>query len=485
MRLEARHFSEKIYEVDISPSDLLNGAEIFIGRAPDCHIVLDDHQVSRHHASLALKEGKLWVRKLSSHGSLTANGADAQEVLLGEGGKFSIVDYTFSIAGLPQETASSPKVQDEIEQLPNDAIDEEVTAILNSVEEPLPEQFEEALDANQDESDLAEAESEEALDDEFDNGELNDEVGEDDGAPLSADGSDESFGEEESFASEEAFDEDGGFEDGEGFGADDGDGFGADEAGFGDEGFDDGAEESTKVFQSFASYYLEIDGEKAPFDKYKIDDHEVYIGRDPDKCQITLNDSEVSSTHAVIKKTMVNCFIEDLNSSNGTIFNGARVNKAELTNNDNFQIGSTIFTVKVVSDLLESEKDILMPVEDGQVVEVEEIVEEEVDYDELAPDGDEYAMEEVQEKSIIKRIMKDPKKRRIVIYGFVAVFVLWLFEQDGDSSKTPAAAAKGKAEQTREAEGDVAANPEPEKKVLSPDVLARLEENYALALAKY
>src|SRR5690606_15681225 len=99
-----------------------------------------------------------------------------------------------------------------------------------------------------------------------------------------------------------------------------------------------------------------------------------------DKCQIVLNDPEVSGVHAIIRKTLINCILEDQNSSNGTILNGERINKAELTNGDNFQIGSTIFSVQIKSDLLEAEQDILMPVEDNQEIEVEEVVEEEVDF---------------------------------------------------------------------------------------------------------
>ena len=184
---------------------------------------------------------------------------------------------------------------------------------------------------------------------------------------------------------------------------------------------------------------MEIDGEGAPFDKYKIEDKEVFIGRDPEKCQIVLNDPEVSSVHAAIKKSLINCELEDLNSSNGTVFNGSRINKTELNHNDNFQIGSTFFTVKIVSDLIESEKDILMPVEDGQEVEVEEIVEEEVDYGELTQEGDEFSMEEAQEKSVFKRIWKDPvKRKRLLMYGPVGVVVIMLMMPSEEPKPTVA-----------------------------------------------
>src|SRR5690606_36731794 len=146
------------------------------------------------------------------------------------------------------------------------------------------------------------------------------------------------------------------------------------------------------------------------------DSPEVFIGRDPKKCQIILNDPEVSTVHAVIKKNMVEMTIEDLNSSNGTILNGQRINKSVISSGDEFVIGSTSLTVKVSSDLLDAEEDRLMPVEDGQYIETEEIVEEEVSLDDV--DGEEgfHTDSAPQEKSFIKRIWKDPVKRKKLLY---------------------------------------------------------------------
>lgn len=113
-----------------------------------------------------------------------------------------------------------------------------------------------------------------------------------------------------------------------------------------------------------------------------MDSNEIFIGRDPKKCQIVLDDPEVSSVHAVIKKNAIDVTLEDLNSSNGTILNGERINKAHLSTGDEFVIGSTSFTLETKSDLLEAESDRLMPVEAGQTIETEEIEEEIVSMDE-------------------------------------------------------------------------------------------------------
>lgn len=500
MRLEVHQLSRKLYDVEFSSAEILNGSEIFIGRAQECHVVLDDQQVSRHHAILSYRDGKLFVKNISEFGGLSVNGNEVQEKFLDNGDKLAITDFNMIVDGVP-EAAGEPEGLGEddtaslagIGSLGEQTAIMDMPSIIGDIASSQESTVEDTLDALVAQEPPVEAPSEEATEilEAMENSE--DEFAQEDDSFSGDDYSElnmhmnseqnEEFGAQES-SEENSFDEDqGGFSDDSGFGEDaEDDPFG--DSGFSDDGFGGAGDEATQVFQSFASYSLELDGERAPFDKYQIEEKEVYIGRDPEKCQIVLNDPEVSSVHAVIKKTLVNCYIEDLGSSNGTVFNGERVNKAELGNNDNFQIGSTYFYVKIASELLESEKDILMPVEDGQEVEVEEIVEEEVDYDELDPEGDgDYSVESVQEKSLIKRILNDPKKKRIAILVLLIAFVLWLVEED----TTPAPEAKKKAAVAKEAgAGDQnGAKDEPEKKELSADVIASLEENYALALAKY
>ena len=92
---------------------------------------------------------------------------------------------------------------------------------------------------------------------------------------------------------------------------------------------------------------------------------------------------------------------------------------------DEFLIGSTTFTLEIKSDLLDAESDRLMPVESGQVIETEEFHEEEVDIEE-GGEGFELGNAEPQEKSIIKRILKDPQKRKKVLFGAVGLMLLWL-----------------------------------------------------------
>ncbi|MBI99925.1 MAG: hypothetical protein CME67_01745 [Halobacteriovoraceae bacterium] len=464
MKFEIFKDSGKISELEVPLYEMESGAEIYVGRSDDCHIILEDQQISRHHAMLFWSNDCLNIKKLSDLGSIYINGVEQKEVSIKQGDKVSILDYVILASDLPtngERIQDSPLI-DEPTAIMEGPILEPEPILEDNIPEPeeneeATEVFNEEIEASDDGSEADEGEFEEnedsAGDDEFAGG----------------------FEEENSFStdgangdeSEDEFNED------LGFGGDD-DGF-SDDSGFGG---DD--EDSTQVYQSFAKYYLIIDGEYAPFDKYQIEDSEIYIGRDPEKCQIVLNDPEVSGRHALIKKTLVNCTIEDLDSSNGTIFNGERINKSELGNNDNFQIGSTIFTVKISSDLIESEKDMLMPVDDNQEVEVEEVVEEEVDYNELdTAGGGDFSVEPSEEKSLFKRIWKDPKKRRIaIVVGLLLVILLLSEEESGKKPASKAKADKGKETKVEEKKAE-------QKKELPPEVIAKLEENYALALAKY
>lgn len=234
---------------------------------------------------------------------------------------------------------------------------------------------------------------------------------------------------------------------------------------------DDTNEDGTRVIQAFASIELILFGESAPYDRYRLEDGETFIGRDPKKCQIVLNDSEVSGVHAVIRKSNISCVLEDLNSSNGTLVNGERVNRVNLNNNDEFLIGGVSFTVKYRSEFLKQENQTLMPVETNETVEVEEVVEipaEEGDsFDAL---GGEVG-QAPQEKSIIKRIWKDDKQRKKLIYGIVIAGLAYTFlAPEGDDSEKKTQVVK--KEQPKKEVID------PNKKVLTPEQREQLSRYY-------
>jgi pSer/pThr/pTyr-binding forkhead associated (FHA) protein len=65
------------------------------------------------------------------------------------------------------------------------------------------------------------------------------------------------------------------------------------------------------------------------------------LGRDLG-CDICLDDSLVSSEHAVVVKSDSGYIIEDLNSRNGTYVNGDSVQRRELRNGERISIGNFI-----------------------------------------------------------------------------------------------------------------------------------------------
>lgn len=477
MKLGVSQFSQKIYDVEILQDDLINGSQIFIGRADDCHIILDDQQVSRHHAIFYLKDAKVFIKKTSDFGTLSVNGNEISEVEVKLGDRIIVTSYMLQILDLPEvdtitqipdEPIHEPEPIEEETQIFDDDIMEELTTAKD--EEPITEvrsEFEGHIESD-DETNDEENYSDSPLNNDYgDNGEeeasVNSDFSQEEEASFTE--GEEDFSEDDSFGDEAAFGEEDAFGDDGGFGEDDG-------------------HEATQVFQSFANYYLTLEGENVPFDRYTIETGENFIGRDPEKCKIILDDNEVSGVHALIKKSLINCILEDLNSSNGTILNGERINKAELSNGDVFTIGSTTFTVEISSDLLESERGILMPVEDNQEVEVIEEVEEEVDFDEMEGENDEFGVStEVEEKSIIKRLLKDKKKLYTVV-GVILALVLLLPDDKPKKNKLTkkqkeALIAKKKAAASKKN------NSKTVGKKLPPETLEKLEQNYALALAKY
>ncbi len=511
-----------IMQLDVSNADLTAGNDLYIGREDDCHIVLDSPQISRHHAIIKYENNKLNIESLSENSSLKVNGAQLVSSELLENSKIEIINYIISVSDLPkveqveedinlndplpenEELVPSPVIEEDIlessdgESLELDSSDDSALELDSAIDDNNPLEVEENFETESDNSSdspeggeldlqdegtsMAFGDSEGIGNDDFNNEQTeviseNDgglELGDIDGYQDDEENENDSFDSE--FESGEGdFASDNEFESNDEFGNDNfgDDGFGED-GGFGsDDGFSSGSDnEATQLVQTFAKYSLKLFGEYAPFDRYLINEAEVFIGRDPEKCQIVLEDPEVSKVHAVIKRTMLNYTLEDLDSSNGIILNGERINRAEISNGDEFLIGDTTFTVTISSDIIEAEKDILMPVEDNQEVEIEEIVEEEVGYDEFQE-----GQEEEQEKSVIKRILKDPKKKKIL---YIVVFlVLGVILLDEDKPKLE---DDGKKETDKK---EIVKKEAVKKAKFSEETIEQLEANYSLAVASF
>lgn len=403
MKLIVLKNNQPINEVVLDFIDSYGSYEIFVGRSDDCHVIIDDPLISRHHFVLKNEGDKWFCEKLSDLGVLIINGSlvSKHQVFGGEEIKFG--PYTLYVMDLPKMAGkATPAPASIFPTQPlqmNDIPDSDIPTGIEDLHETT-----EILPQN-------------------DNAPLEDNLGEvsdDSFSDLDSNFGDESNElvpvEENASSEESAFNQD---EYSDSFGDNAVEAYGDDEGAF------EERDEGTRFLKAFVHYQLVIFGEYAPYDRYLIDSDEVYIGRDHNKCQIILNDPEVSSVHAVVRKKGNEISVEDLNSSNGTLLHGERINKANLMTGDEFLIGSTTFTLEIKSDLLEAESDRLMPVESGQVIETEEFHEEEVDIEE-GGEGFELGNAEPQEKSIIKRILKDPQKRKKVLFGAVGLMLLWL-----------------------------------------------------------
>ena len=71
---------------------------------------------------------------------------------------------------------------------------------------------------------------------------------------------------------------------------------------------------------------------------FPLERPQTTVGRTPD-CDIFLDDVTVSRRHAIVAKGADTFTIEDLGSLNGTFLNRHRIEKAELENGDEVQIG--------------------------------------------------------------------------------------------------------------------------------------------------
>jgi tetratricopeptide (TPR) repeat protein len=116
----------------------------------------------------------------------------------------------------------------------------------------------------------------------------------------------------------------------------------------------------TELVSDFAKYYFDISGPKVPYDKYYFSQDKITIGRAQDN-NIVLVDPEVSSHHASLSKIGTVIKLEDLNSVNGTFYEGDRINSVEILSGDAFQLGDTIFTLRVESDFINEEIQGIMP----------------------------------------------------------------------------------------------------------------------------
>lgn len=71
----------------------------------------------------------------------------------------------------------------------------------------------------------------------------------------------------------------------------------------------------------------------------KLKKSKTLLGRDP-SCDVCLDDSLVSSEHAIVVRSNGGYILEDLNSRNGTRVEGESVQKKRLKNGSKISIGN-------------------------------------------------------------------------------------------------------------------------------------------------
>jgi hypothetical protein len=94
-----------------------------------------------------------------------------------------------------------------------------------------------------------------------------------------------------------------------------------------------------------AASLVTIRGE-SPGTRFEIKGRSL-IGRDPNLCDVVLDDRDVSRQHARIRQEGEEFFIYDDASMNGTFVNGQRIDKAPLHDGDRILAGNTELEFRV------------------------------------------------------------------------------------------------------------------------------------------
>jgi pSer/pThr/pTyr-binding forkhead associated (FHA) protein len=92
-------------------------------------------------------------------------------------------------------------------------------------------------------------------------------------------------------------------------------------------------------------------GEPAPQFRY-FSTPDIIIGRDP-ACECPVDDEAISARHARLCFHHNQWWLEDLNSTNGTLLNQEKlIMPTVVTSDDEFKCGDTFFTISLRGDIL-------------------------------------------------------------------------------------------------------------------------------------
>lgn len=81
---------------------------------------------------------------------------------------------------------------------------------------------------------------------------------------------------------------------------------------------------------------------------------EVTIGRDP-ACECPVEDDAISARHARLSHHHSQWWLEDLDSTNGTLFNQEKLSlPTVVVSGDEFRCGNTLFAIQLAGDIMNS-----------------------------------------------------------------------------------------------------------------------------------
>ncbi|MCX7009844.1 MAG: FHA domain-containing protein, partial [Kiritimatiellaeota bacterium] len=87
--------------------------------------------------------------------------------------------------------------------------------------------------------------------------------------------------------------------------------------------------------------YMDLDGNSVLI---KVTSDPIMIGRDKATAKVLIKDGKVSRNHCSVWLQGSECWIKDLNSSNGTWVNGARIGQVKLQAGDEISVGPILLT---------------------------------------------------------------------------------------------------------------------------------------------
>src|SRR6266446_6206524 len=101
--------------------------------------------------------------------------------------------------------------------------------------------------------------------------------------------------------------------------------------------------------------------------EYAFDGHDTFlVGRTKDAhFQLSFDDPYFSRRHFLVEVNPPRCRVIDLNSRNGILLNGARIQTAEVADGDEIAAGHTVFKVCVLAPEPDGKETLNLPVAPG------------------------------------------------------------------------------------------------------------------------